>query len=109
MENRFGKYLKFKINENGKVELNRPALTKKMMNKSFELFMNLYDNHYGTIIKNDNLISIHTGGWSENEALISEFEQTAWWARYHKITQKGGHYYFDLEDNGDKEWRVVSI
>ena len=38
---------------------------------AFQLFCQLYDTNYGSIDIDKNLISIHTGGWSENEEIIS--------------------------------------
>lgn len=106
MENRFEKYIMY-IRENGKiVNVNPKAI--ELADEAFLLFKNLYDTHYGSINEDENLISIHTGGWSENESLIYEFEQTGWWFKYHKITAKGGHYYFNTDFYADKEWKIVS-
>ena len=77
-------------------------------NEAFELFRNAYDETYGTINIDDNLIDIHTGGWSENEYLISEFKRTEWWRQHLVLTIRGGHYYFDTAGiRGNKEWAVV--
>lgn len=104
MENRFDKYI-FYVRENGKiVDVNPSAI--EFADEAFLLFKELYDTHYGSINENENLISIHTGGWSENESLIYEFEQTGWWFKYHKITAKGGHYFFNTDIHADKEWKI---
>lgn len=75
--------------------------------EAFELFQNLYNLTYGTININENLVSIHTGGWSENELIISEFKKTFWWttAFWGRIT--GGHYYFNTDRNAKKEWDII--
>lgn len=87
MKNRFEKYLKYQ-KENGKiVDVNVDSFI--LADEAFLLFKTLYDTDYGSIEENDNLISIHTGGWSENEEIIREFEETAWWFMYHKITARG--------------------
>ena len=75
-------------------------------NEAFELFKSLYNYAAGDIIETDGLVEVHTGGWSENEVLVLEFQATWWWAKYHEITKKGGHYYFDM--SGGKEWQVVA-
>ena len=106
MENRFEKYLLYE-KENGKVIEVNPN-TFKLANEAFLLFKSLFDANYGTINEDENLISIHTGGWSENEELIEEFSQTGWWFKYHKITKIGGHYYFDTDFHAEKKWIVVS-
>lgn len=105
MDNRFEKYLMYE-KENGKiVNVNPKAF--ELADEAFLLFKELYDTNYGSIDEDENLISIHTGGWSDNEQLIYEFEQTAWWLKHHKITAKGGHYYFDTDFHADKEWQIV--
>ncbi len=103
--NSFKKYLMY-VKENGKiVNVNPEAF--ELANEAFKLFKQLYDCNYGSIEEDENLIEIHTGGWSENEALIEEFKQTGWWFRYHKITAKGGHYFFNMDFYADKEWKIV--
>lgn len=79
-----------------------------MADEAFLLFKSMYDTHYGSIEEDENLISIHTGGWSDNEELIREFEETGWWFKYHKITAKGGHYYFNTDFYAEKEWQIVA-
>jgi hypothetical protein len=106
MENRFEKYLMYE-KENGKiVNVNTKAL--ELADEAFLLFKSMYDTNYGSIDEDDNLISIHTGGWSENEALIYEFMETGWWFKNHKITAKGGHYYFNTDFYADKEWNIIA-
>lgn len=106
MRNRFEKYLAYK-KKNGKiVDVNRRAFD--LATEAFELFKELYDTHYGSIEEDENLISIHTGGWSENEWLIDEFQETAWWFLNHQITARGGHYYFNTDIHCDKEWHIVN-
>lgn len=102
--NRFKKYLTCEIKD-GKQVINPDAF--KLANEAFELFKTLYNTHYGEIEEVDNLIAIHTGGWSENEELIREFKETGWWIRFHKITTAGGHYYFDTDFYSEKKWEVV--
>lgn len=105
MKNPFKKYYLYK-KENGKiVDVNRDAVENK--EDSFELFKSLYDVHYGSIEEDGNLISVHTGGWSENEFLISQFKNTAWWIFNLKIEANGGHYYFNTDSQSDKEWIVT--
>lgn len=106
MESPFKKY-EFYIYENGKlINVNKEAI--KLSNEGFELFKSLYDTYYGSITEDENLISIHTGGWSENEYLISEFKNTHWWFAHHKITATGGHYYFNTDIHSDKYWAITS-
>ena len=104
MTNRFDKYI-LHVKKNGKiVDVNPNAIN--LADESFLLFKQLYDTHYGSINEDENLISVHTGGWSENEALIYEFMQTAWWFKYHEITAKGGHYFFNTDIHGNKDWEI---
>lgn len=108
-ENIFGDYKIWIRDDNGKIiDTNKSAFIEENIESSFELFKSLYDEHYGSIEINDNLISIHTGGWSENEYLIGEFMETLWWKKYHKITAVGGHYFFNTDFCSEKEWKIVS-
>ena len=105
MENIFEKYYMFKYDNGVMVGVNNEAF--ELSDESFSLFKELYNTFYGSIDEEDNLISIHTGGWSENEELIEEFQKTFWWFRFHKITATGGHYYFNTDFHGKKEWVVT--
>ena len=105
MKNRFKKYLMYNT-KNGKIiSVNKKAFA--FANEAFLLFKSLFNIIYGSIEEDGNLISIHTGGWSDNEELINEFAETAWWVRYHKITARGGHYYFDTDFHSDNKWQII--
>lgn len=105
MENKFEKYYRF-VKVDGKITaFNHEGY--KLADEAFELFKSLYDTNYGSIEEDENLISIHTGGWSENEYLIEELSQTAWWHKFHRITQSGGHYFFNTDMDADKDWCVA--
>lgn len=108
MENRFEKYLMWRRDESGKIIDATPGAVENA-HEAFELFKQLYNTHYGSIYEEDNLVSIHTGGWSDNEELIEEFRHTAWWFINHKITASGGHYYFNTDTHADKEWKIITI
>ena len=107
-KNPFEKYILY-VYEDGKiVGVNSNAIefaeeTFDLNSKSFTIV------YYGSINEDENLISIHTGGWSENEYLISEFKETGWWFQNHKITAKGGHYYFDTDFQADKKWEIKPV
>lgn len=45
------------------------------------------------IIEGDE-IEIHTFGWSGNETLIMELENTLFWILTWQKSERGGHYYF---------------
>ena len=104
MGNRFDKYIIY-VKENDEIVSVNPNAFE-FADESFSLFKELYNTDYGSIHEDENLISIHTGGWSENEALICEFEETGWWFKYHEITAKGGHYFFNTDAHANKEWRI---
>lgn len=105
MNNRFERYLMYKKEDGKIVDINPKSF--ELADEAFELFKELYDTHYGSIIEDDNLIEIHTGGWSENEDLISEFKETSWWFLYKDIEAVGGHYYFNTNKFNGKEWRIT--
>ncbi len=77
--------------------------------KAFELFLGYYDVSYGSVSVDDNLMEIHTGGWSDNEYLISKFKESWWWSQNIVCSMSGGHYYFDMDKlNNDKHhWDIV--
>lgn len=106
MENRFKDYLVYKWKEGKIVGMNPDSFGRA--SEAFSLFKELYDTHYGRIIEDENLVSIHTGGWSDNEDLIREFKLTSWWFMYHRIEAAGGHYYFNTDISGIKEWKIAS-
>lgn len=107
MKNRFEKYAMYERRKGKIINVNPVSLDIEMLDDSFLLFKDLYNTDYGTIEENANLISIHTGGWSDNEQLISEFMETGWWFKYHCITARGGHYYFNTEPHAEKEWQII--
>jgi hypothetical protein len=107
MDNRFEKYLMYETQDGKIVNVNPKAF--ELAEEAFLLFKSMYDTHYGSIDEDENLISIHTGGWSDNEVLIREFKETGWWFKYHIITAKGGHYYFNTDFYADKEWIITPI
>lgn len=105
METIFDKY-KLYIRENCKIiDVNHSAI--KLADEAFELFKSMFNHEYGSIEEDENLVEIHTGVWYENEELIDEFKETAWWYNYHKITTVGGHYYFNKDIHAIKEWKIV--
>lgn len=106
MKNPFKKYKLYKTKKGKIIDVNPKAL--EQCTEALEKLIELYNIDYGSIEIKNNLVSIHTGGWSDNEYLISQFKDTAFWFKYHKITAKGGHYYFNTDTNGSSEW-VISI
>ena len=106
MKNRFEKYETY-IWKNGKIVGFNDTVFVSNIDEAFELFKDLFDHTYGTIKEDENLISIHSGGWSENELLIREFKQTYWWFKFHQITGRGGHYYFNTDTEKEKEWEII--
>jgi len=41
-------------------------------------------------------LELHTGGWSGNEDIIAELQQTWFWIMYWVTSHRGGHYYFEI-------------
>ena len=103
--NKFEKYLFYKKENGIIVNVNKDSLLTKA--ESFELFKKLYDTTYGSIEEDDNLISIHTGGWSYNEGLIEQFKETCWWIMSSKIEAPGGHYYINSDFSSDRVWEII--
>jgi hypothetical protein len=72
-------------------------------NKHIELIKLLQNIwHWPDYIKyEDGKLELHTGGWSENERIITELAQTIFWAFFWQKSERGGHHYFTIW-NGDK-------
>lgn len=86
--------------------------SEDIISKSWVDFFNFkrnYDHHYGTIKIDRNLISISTGGWSDNEDLLEEFKKTFFYKLYFSMMSTGGHYYLDTDKNNkdDKHWTII--
>lgn len=80
------------------------------LEESFKLFKSKFNEHYGSIVEEDNLITISSGGWSDNEELISQFKSTFWWLSNFKVHAAGGHYFFDTNRDleNKKKWIVTT-
>lgn len=80
----------------------------ELIDESFEVFKSLYNTNYGSINEDGNLIDIHTGGWSENEELISQLKRTPWWMKHFVMYREGGHYYFEKKKHtGNENWEII--
>ncbi|MFQ5453887.1 MAG: hypothetical protein ACE5D6_06840 [Candidatus Zixiibacteriota bacterium] len=75
----------------------------ELEDEGFKLFGKLF---VGEIIINDNLVSVHSYGWHDDEVLIKKFKKTVWWLKNHRISESGGHYYFDTDYDAKKKWKV---
>jgi len=94
--------------ENEETRKSKIAFAFDNKDEAFNIFRELYHTDYGSIDIDENLVSIHTGGWSENEEIIYEFKKTEWWRQNLRLSIVGGHYYFDTNRReGVKEWKVV--
>lgn len=107
MENNINKYALYQTDSNGKLSVNGEAF--ELADKAFELFKELFDTDYGSINEDQNLVSIHTGGWSDNEALIAQLKDTAWWIINYSGSKAGGHYYFNTDKQSEMDWDMVKI
>ena len=95
----------FPTDEERKISFNQDAF--KLADEAFKVFQALYNTNFGSIEIDDNLVEIHSGGWSDNEELIKQFRLTSWWWRWHVITATGGHYYFNTDKGKDKDWVII--
>ena len=54
-----------------------------------------YPNYFK---REDNLLELHTGGWSGNESVIGALEANKFfWLLYWQKSERGGHYYFKIK------------
>jgi hypothetical protein len=65
--------------------------------------------YYGSDAYNeeDGMFELHTVGWSGNESIISELENTIFWMLKFRAYSTGGHYYFRLNRECGYDWSVV--
>jgi hypothetical protein len=61
------------------------------------------------VVYEDGLLELYTGGWSGNEEVISVLKHTTLWTMKHKISQAGGHYYFRIDGDSEKDWEVIKV
>ena len=55
------------------------------------------------------MVELHTIGWSGNESIIAELENTIFWMLKFRAYSTGGHYYFRLNKNSEMDWDVVKV
>ena len=55
----------------------------------------------------DGMLELHTIGWSGNESIIAELENTIFWMLKFRAYSTGGHYYFRLNKDSGLDWDVV--
>ena len=72
-------------------------------------FKRKYHHDYGSIKIDRNLISISTGGWSDNEDLLDEFKKSFFYLLYFSHMSTGGHFYLDTDKNSTnaKHWKII--
>lgn len=81
-----------------------------MAKDCLEYLQEIWEQSCGTIKVDENLVSIHTGGWSDNELVIRYLRLTMWWSKYYECQSIGGHYYFNLDKSNDKApyWHIAA-
>ena len=55
----------------------------------------------------DGMFELHTIGWSGNESIIAELENTIFWMLKFRAYSTGGHYYFRLNKDSGLDWEIV--
>jgi len=56
-----------------------------------------WDIHYGYAVLHKNILTLITGGWSENEEIISAVEQNSFFTSMcWKSSERGGRYVYEL-------------
>jgi hypothetical protein len=72
-----------------------------------DLIESTWDMGYGSMERKEGWFSLATGGWSENEYIISEMMSNRfWWMNYWRVSKRGGYYEFAKEiiiERSDKE------
>ncbi len=58
--------------------------------------LNCFNRDYGKIIWASGELTLITGGWSNNEQVISALQQNlVWWGRHWESSTRGGQHVFD--------------
>ena len=63
---------------------------------------------YDGLIYEDKLLELHTFGWSGNEDLIPNLQNTTMWTFGFRAKRVGGHYYFNL-GNTEFTYDVIKV
>lgn len=72
--------------------------------ESIEVLLNLIESEWWAAESlwtyENNILEIHTGGWSENEDIIEALEdnQYYFWELFWWKSERGGHYWFEIKD-----------
>jgi len=54
----------------------------------------------------DGIYRLSTGGWSDNEEIISVMQDNyVWWALHWLSSRRGGHYEFGRKKHEEGEWK----
>jgi len=61
-----------------------------------DLGFNLHEGREHLFRRKVMKLELHTGGWSGNEDVIAELQQTWFWFMYWVKSIRGGHYWFEI-------------
>ena len=63
------------------------------------LIQETWNTQYGKVVYDNGVLELHTGGWSENEEIISSLMMNKlFWLKYFSTEVRGGHYWFLIKD-----------
>ncbi len=81
------------------LNLLKNGMCDENIEKYVELIKECWDNQYGSAKYNNGVLELHTGGWSENEEILSaiQMNKNFWW-KYWTVVTRGGHYWFVIRD-----------
>lgn len=69
-----------------------------------QCIVDAWDTHYGSAILHepddagDQIVELHTGGWSENEEILDQIEHTMFWGVFWWKSERGGHYWLKVHE-----------
>ena len=75
-----------------------------ILNQDTEKLLELIENEWeyadmGGFKKEDNILELHTFGWSGNEDIISALKSNfGFWSCFWWKSERGGHYWFEIKE-----------
>jgi hypothetical protein len=62
-----------------------------------------WNSDFGSLEYEGEVLTLHTGGWSGNESIISALGESPFWALYWQSSTRGGHHVFRVPALTKKE------
>lgn len=88
-------------------EEERSIFNTNRFHEGVSIIVKYWNNDYGTFRIEDKdgkiILELTTGGWSDNEMLLNEIADTAFWFLWWQESKRGGYYKFIYSEIMAKE------